>query len=116
MRQKRAKAYKRLMSLYSQFFGFRSPFQVLGELVVHRRPLDRNHSPTFNTPASPVESDFLLDACKKDLDIWKQLATCVQAECKPSELSVRVWWIVQLLFAYRLSCCSDHAMLNGDAV
>jgi len=59
MRQKRAKAYKRLMSLYSQVFGFRSPFQVL------------------------VESDFLLDACKKDIDIWKQLATCVQAECKP---------------------------------
>ncbi len=31
MRQKRAKAYKRLMSLYSQTFGFRQPFQVLGE-------------------------------------------------------------------------------------
>lgn len=32
MRQKRAKAYKRLMNLYAQNFGFRSPFQVLGEL------------------------------------------------------------------------------------
>ena len=31
MRQKRAKAYKRLMNLYSQNFGFRSPFQVLGQ-------------------------------------------------------------------------------------
>ena len=30
MRQKRAKAYKRLMNLYCQTFGFRQPFQVLG--------------------------------------------------------------------------------------
>jgi U3 small nucleolar RNA-associated protein 23 len=31
MRQKRAKTYKRVMALYVQAFGFRQPYQVLGE-------------------------------------------------------------------------------------
>ena len=30
MRQKRAKAYRKLMGLYSMSFGFRQPYQVLG--------------------------------------------------------------------------------------
>ena len=30
MRQKRAKAYRKLMALYSTSFGFRQPYQVLG--------------------------------------------------------------------------------------
>lgn len=30
MRQKRAKTYKRVMALYTQTFGFRTPFQMLG--------------------------------------------------------------------------------------
>jgi hypothetical protein len=30
MRQKRAKTYRKLMSLYSLTFGFREPYQVLG--------------------------------------------------------------------------------------
>lgn len=32
MRHKRAKTYKRLMAVYVQTFGFRQPFQVLGQL------------------------------------------------------------------------------------
>jgi len=32
MRQKRAKTYKRVMALYTQTFGFRTPFQILGKL------------------------------------------------------------------------------------
>lgn len=31
MRQKRAKAYRKLMALYSTTFGFRQPYQVLGK-------------------------------------------------------------------------------------
>jgi U3 small nucleolar RNA-associated protein 23 len=31
MRQKRAKTYKRVMALYTQAFGFRQPFQLLGQ-------------------------------------------------------------------------------------
>ena len=30
MRQKRAKAYKKLMAMYELSFGFRQPYQVLG--------------------------------------------------------------------------------------
>jgi len=34
MRQKRAKTYKRVMALYTQTFGFRTPFQILGKFHV----------------------------------------------------------------------------------
>ena len=42
MRQKRAKAYKRLMQTYSLTFGFRQPYQVLGpsSLIRLRAALD----------------------------------------------------------------------------
>ena len=33
MRQKRAKAYRKLMNLYSISFGFRQPYQVLGLVI-----------------------------------------------------------------------------------
>lgn len=33
MRQKRAKAYRKLMHLYCQSFGFRQPYQILGQFV-----------------------------------------------------------------------------------
>ena len=33
MRQKRAKAYRKLMALYSLSFGFRQPYQILGEYL-----------------------------------------------------------------------------------
>jgi hypothetical protein len=36
MRHKRAKAYKRLMALYHLSFGFREPYQVLGEFDLLR--------------------------------------------------------------------------------
>ncbi|GMK56772.1 hypothetical protein CspeluHIS016_0306120 [Cutaneotrichosporon spelunceum] len=60
MRQKRAKAYKRVMALYVGTFGFRTPYQVL------------------------LGDDFLLEAAKqKDVDWWKMLGTTVQGEVKP---------------------------------
>ena len=34
MRQKRAKTYKRVMALYTQTFGFRTPFQILGTFIL----------------------------------------------------------------------------------
>lgn len=62
MRQKRAKAYKRVMALYVSTFGFRQPYQVL------------------------LSDEFLLEAAKqKDVDWWKMLGTTVQGEVKPSE-------------------------------
>ncbi|BEJ10775.1 hypothetical protein CspHIS471_0101970 [Cutaneotrichosporon sp. HIS471] len=60
MRQKRAKAYKRVMALYVGTFGFRTPYQIL------------------------LGDDFLVEAAKqKDVDWWKMLGTTVQGEVKP---------------------------------
>lgn len=61
MRQKRAKAYKRVMALYVSAFGFRTPYQVL------------------------ISDEFLVEAYKqKDVDILKMVGTTVQGEVKPS--------------------------------
>ncbi|KAF8604599.1 hypothetical protein BDV93DRAFT_537684 [Ceratobasidium sp. AG-I] len=58
MRQKRAKAYKKLMALYSMSFGFRQPYQVL------------------------VDSTFCREICQHKMDPLKQLGTVLQGECK----------------------------------
>lgn len=63
MRQKRAKAYKRVMALYVSAFNFRQPYQLL------------------------LTNDFLLEAGKqRDNDVYKMLKDVVQGETKPSEL------------------------------
>lgn len=65
MRQKRAKAYKRVMALYVSAFNFRQPYQVL------------------------ASSDFLVEAGKSpEIDILKMMGTTVQGEIKPSEFGV----------------------------
>ncbi|TFK30612.1 hypothetical protein FA15DRAFT_17694 [Coprinopsis marcescibilis] len=59
MRQKRAKAYRKLMHLYCQFFGFRQPYQLL------------------------IEPEICKLAIANKFDLWKQLSTVVQGEVKP---------------------------------
>lgn len=59
MRQKRAKTYRKLMSLYGLSFGFRQPYQVL------------------------VDADFCKDAHSLKTDILKQLSTVLQGTVKP---------------------------------
>ncbi|KAL1412467.1 hypothetical protein Q8F55_000212 [Vanrija albida] len=60
MRQKRAKAYKRVMALYVSAFNFRQPYQLL------------------------LTNDFLLEAGKqRDNDVFKMLKDVVQGETKP---------------------------------
>ncbi|KAF8973737.1 Fcf1-domain-containing protein [Flammula alnicola] len=59
MRQKRAKAYRKLMHLYSMSFGFRQPYQVL------------------------VDSEMCKSAVAQKLDFVKQLYTVLQGEVKP---------------------------------
>lgn len=62
MRQKRAKAYRKLMAVYSHAFGFRQPYQIL------------------------IDADFcqVLHDCK--FDVAKQLHTVLQGDVKPSKL------------------------------
>ncbi|EGN96893.1 hypothetical protein SERLA73DRAFT_15076, partial [Serpula lacrymans var. lacrymans S7.3] len=59
MRQKRAKAYRKLMSLYCTSFGFRQPYQVL------------------------VDSEFCKFAMESKVDLVKQLNVVLQGEVKP---------------------------------
>ncbi|KAG9120970.1 hypothetical protein FRC07_003279 [Ceratobasidium sp. 392] len=58
MRQKRTKAYKKLMALYSMSFGFRQPYQVL------------------------VDSTFCIEVFQHKMDPLKQLSTVLQGGCK----------------------------------
>ncbi|EIW86557.1 hypothetical protein CONPUDRAFT_133964 [Coniophora puteana RWD-64-598 SS2] len=59
MRQKRAKTYRKLMSSYSTFFGFRQPYQVL------------------------VDSEMCKFATGSSLDLAKHLGTVLQGTVKP---------------------------------
>ncbi|KAJ3801646.1 Fcf1-domain-containing protein [Lentinula aff. detonsa] len=59
MRQKRAKTYRKLMSLYSMSFGFRQPYQVL------------------------VDSELCKDSVDHKIELVKQLGTVLQGEVKP---------------------------------
>ncbi|KXN89861.1 rRNA-processing protein utp23 [Leucoagaricus sp. SymC.cos] len=59
MRQKRTKAYRKLMHLYCQSFGFRQPYQVL------------------------VDAEICRTAISQKIDIVNQLGTVLQGEVKP---------------------------------
>ncbi|KAG5644727.1 hypothetical protein DXG03_007856 [Asterophora parasitica] len=59
MRQKRAKAYRKLMSLYSMTFGFRQPYQVL------------------------VDAEMCKAAIDHKIELVKQLTSVLQGEVKP---------------------------------
>ncbi|KAJ6519534.1 PIN domain-like protein [Mycena sanguinolenta] len=59
MRQKRAKAYRKLMALYSMSFGFRQPYQVL------------------------VDSEMCKEATEHKIELVKQLNSVLQGEMKP---------------------------------
>ncbi|KAJ6604350.1 Fcf1-domain-containing protein [Mycena vulgaris] len=59
MRQKRAKAYRKLMALYSMSFGFRQPYQVL------------------------VDSEMCKAATDSKIELAKQLAAVLQGDVKP---------------------------------
>ncbi|KAJ7275333.1 Fcf1-domain-containing protein [Mycena haematopus] len=59
MRQKRAKAYRKLMALYSMSFGFRQPYQVL------------------------VDSEMCKDATEHKIELVKQLNSVLQGDMKP---------------------------------
>ncbi|KAF5377531.1 hypothetical protein D9615_005249 [Tricholomella constricta] len=59
MRQKRAKAYRKLMSLYSMTFGFRQPYQIL------------------------IDAEMCKTATDHKIELVKQLGTVLQGEVKP---------------------------------
>ena len=109
MRQKRAKAYRKLMHLYSMSFGFRQPYQVLGMLILwnhrHYKMLTvhlwflhlRTHTvfvmdfryirPCWYCECATVDSEMCAEAVASKMDLAKQLGTVLQGSVKPSEFS-----------------------------
>ncbi|KAH7104603.1 Fcf1-domain-containing protein, partial [Auriculariales sp. MPI-PUGE-AT-0066] len=59
MRQKRAKAYKKLMAMYAMTYGFRTPYQVL------------------------VDADMCAEAIDIKMELLKHLGIVLQGEVKP---------------------------------
>jgi len=82
MRQKRAKTYRKLMSLYRLSFGFREPYQVLGTSTTpFPFPV---HVHAHLTSAHPVDAEMCRIAIESKFDLVKQLGTVLQGTVKPS--------------------------------
>jgi len=78
MRQKRAKAYKKLMQLYCMSFGFRQPYQVLGQSI-SPQPLTQ-----FDRA---VDAEMCRAAIAQDIELVKQISVVLHGEMKPSASS-----------------------------
>ncbi|KAG8824859.1 hypothetical protein FRC17_009011 [Serendipita sp. 399] len=81
MRQKRAKAYRKLMAMYELYFGFRQPYQVLGQ-----QSLSFSGRPFMSTNIRLVDSGMCITAQDHKIDLTKQLETVLQGKIKPIEL------------------------------
>lgn len=124
MRQKRAKAYRKLMSLYSMTFGFRQPYQVLG--TPPSTPTCAIHPPN-RANNSAVDSHMCEEAVEHKIDLVKQLGVVLQGTVKPSECplfsslpSLLETTRIYETGAYRAPAAkpflSDHPMLHPRAL
>lgn len=84
MRQKRAKAYRKLMALYSTSFGFRQPYQVLGAYTVARPTFHHIH---LRPNSLVVDSHMCKEAVYHKIELVKQLGAILQGTVKPCESS-----------------------------
>lgn len=80
MRQKRAKAYKKLMAMYELSFRFRQPYQVLGGSFVVSRTIERQEVDAWPT----VDAGMCIASVDHKIEFVKQLATVLQGNVKPS--------------------------------
>ncbi|KAF9478048.1 Fcf1-domain-containing protein [Pholiota conissans] len=78
MRQKRAKAYRKLMHLYCTTFGFRQPYQILGERGSYHLVESSD-----KIIIVVVDSEMCKSAVSQKLDFTKQLFTVLQGDVKP---------------------------------
>jgi len=100
MRQKRAKAYRKLMELYSMSFGFRQPYQTL------------------------VDSEMCKTAVSHKIDLVKQLGVVLQGDIKPMitqccihELYLQgpsLQPVVDLAKAFERRKCNHREAIPGD--
>ncbi|KAG6850823.1 hypothetical protein H0H93_008126 [Arthromyces matolae] len=85
MRQKRAKTYRKLMSLYAMTFGFRQPYQVL------------------------VDSEILKTGVEHKIELVRQLGTVLQGEVKPKQQPS-----VDLAKTFERRKCNHREPIPGD--
>ncbi|KIM51095.1 hypothetical protein SCLCIDRAFT_144025 [Scleroderma citrinum Foug A] len=100
MRQKRAKTYRKLMSLYRLSFGFREPYQVL------------------------VDAEMCRIAIESKLDLAKQLGTVLQGTVKPmiTQCSIHELYLqgkaqqpaVDLAKTFERRKCNHKEAIPGD--
>ncbi|CED83168.1 Uncharacterized proteins of PilT N-term./Vapc superfamily [Phaffia rhodozyma] len=100
MRQKRAKAYKRLMQSYCLTFGFRQPYQTL------------------------VDAQFCKNIAKSGIDVEKQFETVLQGKCKPMitqccmqelyDLGRDSQYVVDLAKTFERRKCNHREPIPGD--
>ncbi|KAM5535389.1 hypothetical protein V8D89_010911, partial [Ganoderma adspersum] len=100
MRQKRAKAYRKLMSLYSMSFGFRQPYQVL------------------------VDSHMCKEAMTHKIELVKQLDSVLQGTVKPliTQCSIQELYdqekdhkpAVELAKTFERRRCNHRQPIPGD--
>jgi hypothetical protein len=109
MRQKRAKAYRKLMHVYSMSFGFRQPYQVLGmSTFVPLRQL------RINELVPTVDSEMCKSALGQNLNLVKQLYAVLQGEVKPSGCLLSIHKPLTSMTAKPSS--SDHPVLHSRAL
>ncbi|KAI6002457.1 Fcf1-domain-containing protein [Pisolithus orientalis] len=100
MRQKRAKTYRKLMSLYCMSFGFREPYQIL------------------------VDSEICRIATESRIDLSKQLSTVLQGATKPmiTQCCIHELYLqgksqqsaVDLAKAFERRKCNHREAIPGD--
>ncbi|CDO72319.1 hypothetical protein BN946_scf184977.g16 [Trametes cinnabarina] len=89
MRQKRAKAYRKLMSLYSLSFGFRQPYQVL------------------------IDSHMCKEAVAHKIELVKQLGIVLQGTVKPSDVPPPPAFHCTHYQSVITQCCIHELYLQG---
>ena len=79
MRGKRSKQYRKLMQQYGLIFGFREPYQVLGNWELFL-------SKCQNTKICLVDSQMIHDTERFKMDLAAGLEKTLQGHIKPSKL------------------------------
>ena len=108
MRHKRAKAYRKLMALYSMSFGFRQPYQVLGDCSTPSLPV-------LSTDKAIVDSEMCTSTIDLKIELVNQLGTVLQGEIKPSAYRLVNTLDTTESLTTKLPY-SDHAMLHSRII
>lgn len=82
MRGKRAKQYRKLMQQYGLTFGFREPYQVLGNFILAPSPPTR--SPITDHRKRAVDAQMIEDTERFKMDLVGGLERTLSGKVKPS--------------------------------